>query len=656
MNWLMNLFVSGDLGLLVIPANAGGALSTAERLVIHLDLLAVVLGMAVVLASVRLLWWQHKAPTESRARPWRLALLLALQPLCAALLYFTLLPPTIKTEAGTLVVATARTTSTQLGKQPGDSLVALPEAPALAGVHRAPDLATALRRHPGTQRLRIVGAGLEACDREAIRNVSLAFEPPALPRGLIRLDPPARVAPGAAFSVGGQAHQLEGGWAELIDPAGQRTDVSALTKAGDFTLQGSARVPGLALFKLRLRDAQRKLLEEVDVPLWTVADPAPRLLLLAGAPSPEIKYLRRWANDAGIPMHTQISVGGGVELGDAPIALNAASLQRFDLVILDDRSWAALGANERAALLTAVRSGLGVLLRVTGALPESTRRQWQALGLSVSGGSDSTPLQLAVDDADDEALRARRGAGTRDAMPVTEGEAMDRPDLSRRSARVNAVDATPLLRDGKDNVIASWRGEGRGRVAVWALTDSFRLALSGDADRYGELWSEAFAILARPQTGPTPRIDAKPREQRRMALCGLGDKPRVVAPDGNITTLLPDPATGPSNCAAYWPRHPGWHQLLQTGAAAEGDDEAEEDSWPFFVYATNAAPGLHAAELRDATLQLVSTSRSTAAEQQSNNQPDRRGPSWPWFLAWLASAAALWWLERGRFGKASAAA
>lgn len=619
-------------------------------------ILAGVLALAVVLAWTRLWWWQHKAPTESRARGWRFVLLLALQPICAALLYFTLLPPTIPTEAGTLVVATAQATSAQLGKQQGDTVVALPEAPALPGVDRVPDLATALRRHPGTQRLRIVGAGLEARDREAVRNVALAFEPPALPRGLIRLNPPARVAPGAAFEVGGQAHGLEGGWAELIDPAGQRTDVSALDKAGDFSLQGSARVPGLALFTLRLRDAQRKLLEEAEVPLWTAADPAPRLLLLAGAPSPEVKYLRRWASDAGLPLHTQISVGGGVELGDAPIALNAASLQRFDLVMLDERSWAALGANERAALLAAVRGGLGVMLRVTGALPESTRRQWQALGLAVSGGGDSVPVQLAVDDADDEAQRARRGAGTRDAMPVVEGEMIDRPDLSRRRVRVNAADATPLLRDGKGNVLASWRPEGRGRIAAWTLTDSFRLALSGQADRYGELWSEALATLARPQTGATPRIDLQPRQQRRMALCALGEKPRVVAPDGAITTLLPDPATGTSPCAAYWPQQPGWHQLLQADATADDNAEDKQMSWPFFVYKTDAAPGLHAAELRDATLQLQGTpSRVVTAEAHSKDQPDHRGPSWPWFLAWLASAAALWWLERARFGKARAA-
>lgn len=651
----MNLSVNEDLFSPVIPANAGSASSTAAWLVIHPDLLAGLLILAVVLACTRLLWWQHKAPIESRARGWRMTLLLAMQPICATLLYFTMLPPTLPTEAGTLVVATAQATSTQLVQQPGDSLIALPEAPALAGVDRAPDLATALRRHPGTQRLRIVGAGLEARDREAVRGMPLSFQPLALPRGLIRLNSPTRVAPGAAFMVGGQANGMESGWVELIDPAGQRTDISALTNAGDFTLQGSARVPGLALFTLRLRDAQRKLLEEVEVPVWTAADPAPRLLLLAGAPSPEVKYLRRWANDAGLTLHTQISVGGGVELGDAPIALNAANLQRFDLVILDDRSWAALGANQRAALLAAVRGGLGVLLRVTGPLPESTRRQWQALGLSVSSGTDSAPVQLAVKDGDEEALRTRRGAGTRDAMPIAEGDASDPTDLTRRNVQINATDVTPLLRDDKDNLLASWRAEGRGRIAVWTLTDSFRLTLTGQASRYSELWSEALATLARPQAGSTPRIDPQPREQRRMVLCGLGNQPRIVAPDGKSATLLPDPVTSTSRCAAYWPQQSGWHQLLYTDAVVEGNAEAEESRWPFFVYAANAAPGLHAAELRDATLQLVGTSRDTVAGPKTSNPPGRRGPSWPWFLAWLTSAALLWWLERARVGKVSVA-
>jgi hypothetical protein len=135
-----------------------------------------------------------------------------------------------------------------------------------------------------------------------------------------------------------------------------------------------------------------------------------------------------------------------------------------------------------------------------------------------------------------------------------------------------------------------------------------------------------------------------------MALCELAGKPRVVAPDGQTTALLPDPGAGDSRCAAYWPRQPGWHLLLQTDTETE-----RETSWPFFVYAADAAPGLRAADLRDSAWRLQAMAVDTAAKSADRQAQGRRGSSWPWFLAWLASAGVLWWLERARAGRSKAA-
>lgn len=610
--------------------------------------LAALLALTVVLAWVRLWLWQRSASVASRSRGWRLAALWLLQPLCAALLYFTLLPPTLPTEAGTLVVATAGATRTG-AQAAGDRLIALPEAPTLPAAERVPDLATALRKHPGLQRLRIVGAGLEPRDREAARGLPLAFDAPALPRGVVRLDGPRQVAAGAAFQVGGQINGMDKGSVELIDPAGRRVDALSLPATGDFVLAGTARVPGLATFTLRVRDAQRKSLEDVPVPVSVTADPAPRVLLLAGAPSPELKYLHRWATDAGLPLHIQLSVGGGLQLGDAPLRLDTATLQRFDLAVLDERSWAALGANERAALIKAVRKGLGLLLRVTGPLPDTTRRQWQALGFALTAGADTAAVRLPAESIDEEALRARRGPGTADTATAPNGAQDENPALTRRALKLGGGDATPLLRDADGNVLAVWRAEHRGRIAVWSMTDSYALVLSGQGARHAELWSSAFATLVRAQTYSAPRIDPQPREQQRLSVCGLPGKSRVSAPDGKTTTLLPDPGASDSTCAAYWPQQPGWHSLLQTGA------EARESPWPFFVYAQDAAPGLHAAELRDATSRLQTMTVGGVEKSSEPEAHGRRGPSWPWFLAWLASVGLLWWLERARAGRTIAA-
>ena len=572
-------------------------------------LLAAALALAVLLAWARLVRWQAVAPPEARSPTWRLVALLAAQPICALLLYLTLVPPTVRIPKGTLVVATRGTGA--LAAAAADRAVALPEASALSGVERVPDLGTALRRYPDTRRIRVIGEGLPPRDRDAARGLALGFEPGDAPAGIVRLDPPARVAPGAAFRVGGRVAGYKGGSIELLDPAGGVVDRRPLDADGGFALRGSARAPGAALFRLRVRGAGRRVVEGAVVPVVTADDAPPRVLLLAGAPGPEPKFLRRWATDAGLDLHAQFPTGGGIALGDDPLPINASTLRRFDLAILDDRSWAALSRGERGALIGAVRGGLGLLLRVTGAVPDATRQQWRALGFTVAGGADVAEVRL-VANPDDH-------------------------DLTRRAVRIMAPDDVPLLRDAAGQVLASWRAEGRGRVALWPLTDSYVLALAGAAADYAELWSDAFSALARARAVPPPAIDAVPRVQMRMTICGLRPNATVASPGGGVTRLVVE---SPASCAAFWPTQAGWHLLRDPR-------EATTRTSPYYVQAADALPGVRALEAREATLRLIAEGGTDAAVTATRERP---GPSWPWFLAWLAASAALWWFERTRTG------
>jgi len=602
-------------------------------------LLAGVLAFAAVLGIVRLLWWQRRAVEPARA--WRLAALLLAQPVYALLLYFVLVPPTSPGRAGTMTVLTAGARAPRIpDPAAGDVLIALPEAPAATDAERVPDLATALRRHPGMRQLHVIGAGLEARDRDATRGYGLTFTAAPLPRGLIRLDVPEQVMTGAPFTLTGRVHEVDGAIVELLDPAGRRLDAVVPDRTGDFTLDGAARASGRVEFRLRVSDRQRRRVEDVDVPIRIVAEPAPRVRVLAGAPNPEWKYLRRWMTDAGMEPHVQIQVGASLQLGDAPLPLDAATLARFDLLVLDDRAWATLDGASRAALASALRGGLGVLLRVEGPLPETTRRQLRELGVVVSGGGESKDVRLASMREDEHSLRARRGAGNRDA-PI-DAEATGVPLLSRRSLRDGSADALPLLRDADGVAVADWHAVGRGRIGVWPLTDTFRLTLAGRDDRHAALWSEAFATLARARSGSTPTLESEARAGRGIRLCGIGGDARVVAPDGTTATLLPDPAGGGRACAGYWPRHRGWHRLRQG-----------ELEWAFPVRAAGEAPGLRAMALREATRQRVGAPATAPAAAVA--APPRRGDAWPWWLAWLCFSVALWWFERSRLGRAGQA-
>lgn len=600
---------------------------------------AVLLALAVLAACARIAWRQWRAEAAQRSRAWRVAVLLLAQPLCAVLLFFALWPPTVPGEASTLVVATAGATDAQLrGLTPGDALVALPEAQALANAERVPDLATALRRHPGSQRLRVVGGGLEARDRDAARGMAIAFVPSPLPGGVVELQLPERIATGARFDVGGRVAGVRQGQVELLDPGRQRVDRVAIAPDGRFSLSATARAPGAMEFSLRVRDARQDVVETMMLPLQVEAAVPPRVLLLAGAPGPEVKYLRRWLRDAGLPLHTQIAVGGGVQLGDTPLALNADTLRRFDVVILDERAWSSLGEGARAALDAAVRDGVGLLLRVTAPLSDEERRRLGTLGFRADAGRDADEVKLAS--AREEPLeRARIGPGTRDARRAHDAPLDDVPPLTRRALRLSSADAVQWLREGQ--AIGQWRAEGRGRVGVWTITDSFRLVLAGRSDLHAELWSGAITTLARARSATAFTIEGERRQDRRIALCGVTADAQVIAPDGTRVDLLRDAQTGARACAAYWPRTAGWHRL-QSG----------EHSQLFHVRADNDARGLHASDLREATLRL--TAQARPASLPNETVPHHPTARWPWWLGWLLASVALWWLERSRLGRRAA--
>ncbi|WP_298160842.1 hypothetical protein [Brevundimonas sp.] len=585
---------------------------------------ALVIGGAVILGIVRLILWHRKA--EVQAPRWRVATLMGLQVVAGLSLWLALNPPPSVIRTGALIVATAGSPAT-VPTAPGDILIALPESGPVAGATRVPDLATALRRYPTPARIRVLGQGLTPRDQSPLP-VPVAFTAPPLPRGLTDLALPDPTAPGATFVVGGQVGTLAAGTVELVDPAGEVVDTARVVAGERFALMAAVRTPGLALFDLRLRDAAGAVVERIAVPVETIARTPPRVLVLAGAPTAETKYLKRWAEDSGIDLALNIDIGGGIQLGDPPVPLNAATLDALDLVVLDDRRWDALGGGPRAALTAAVNNGMGLLLRPTGPLSAATRRDWAGLGLSLSGGEEALPLRLDPP-TDEAAPETESGAGP----AVEDTEAL--PELARRNLTVDGSDAVTLLRDADGVTLASWHGRGRGRVGIWTVTDSYALVLTGRPDRYGEMWSALFSEIGRAGDDSRAEIDGIARVGTRIALCRLNGQATVLGQDGRAHTLRVDPAAGDRACAAFWPEQPGW-QVIRDG---------ENRQTPFYVQPADAAPSLVMAADRSATLALAGTAPTRAAPASTSHAP---GSPVLWYVSLLVALSGLWWFERNR--------
>jgi|CXWL01.1.fsa_nt_gi hypothetical protein len=586
--------------------------------------IAALLGAIVLVGGVRL-WRQRRRPW------WQQWLLQALQLVSAAMLYGALFPPERPVSPSELVVLTAR--ADVLRSDRDLPTVALPEAPPNPDVERVPDLATALRRHPETTALRVIGAGLPMRDLDGARGLAVHFQPAPLRRGLSELYAPAVVAVGTRFAIHGRVEAIPGARVELVDPAAVRVAVVDVDAQGRFELGAFVRIPGRALYRLRVLDAAQQPVEELALPLNGTPPAALRVLVLDGGVSPEIKYLRRWSLDTGIDLRTQLSVRPGVRVLGNAAPLTPTLLGELDLVVLDERAFAALGEAGRSTLLQAVEGGLGVLLRVGGPLSASLQDEIKRLGFAAEAAEIAQTVTLADADAKAASGFAAMAAPTENASAPVQAKrsrASPLPQVSRRPLRVTSPDAVALVSDSHDEPLALWRARGRGRVALWWLGDSFRLVLAGDAAAHGSLWSHAFSTLARARAAAVPQlITTDARIGERQEICGMTGDGEIEAPNGSRVAIIRDPNA--EQCAAWWPASAGWHRLV---------DGAGDVSW--FVRTSDEAPGLAASARRAATLTMASAAVADTTAPVSNVP----GSRWPWFYAWLAVSAGLWWLER----------
>ena len=561
---------------------------------------AMISGAVLAIAALLGAW------RTSRDRVRHRAARIALQFVVALLLYFALFPPSTDEHfaAGTLVVLTPGATPDQAQKTSlGAVVVALPGAVSRNDVERAPDLGTVLRRHPDSTRLRIVGGGLPARDRDAVRGLVVDFDAAPLSNGIVDFAAPDSVRAGSEWRLRGRVEGDAGGRVELRDPAGAVVAHASLAENGEFTLTAQAKTPGNALFSLRALDPAGATVEDFSVPVTARESDALRVTLLAGAPDPELKYLRRWATDANVQLTSRMTLSDGIAMQDGATTLTREALEETDVVIVDERAWNALDQGARSLLIDAVRGGLGLFMRVTGPVPDAVASDWrQRIGFRVQ----------AADVAQTVALEDANVA------------------LARRAITVDGAGSAPLLKSADGSAIALWRNEGQGRIALWWLADSYRLGLGGDGARFGTLWSEALTTIARARGSEQPRLFENMRIDERGVFCALSDGAAVEQADGARIALSIDA----THCAAYWPARSGWQTLLSGGGR-----------WPFYVRGADEGKAFAAADVTNSTRMLASRGDEAASGIATRSAPL---PRWPFFLGWLAAIAVLWWFERSR--------
>lgn len=556
---------------------------------------------ALALATLMGCWRCLRRERGIKARSFTIAM----QLLAAVAFWLLLYPPERAWREDVLSVIVPGGGAAVSALPSGQSIVALPEADARARVERVPDLATALRRHPQVRELDIAGDHLPLRDRSAAAALHLRLHSTAEAAGFTDLQWTQRSAAGQQWFVSGGASAADA-TVELRDPAGELVDACPLDADGHFRLSAPARIAGLVRFELNLLDARQQRIDSASLPLEVESGIALGAIVQAGAPSPELKYWRRWATDAGVRIDSHIALSDRLGIGDANAMLDPVALAAADFAVFDERSWLALAPPQKAMLLAAVDQGLGLLLRTSGPPDAGVLADWSALGFALA--SEGEAVSVSVDGA----LSLR-----------------EHLDFHAAPVSITGGSAAPLLSDDRGRVLIAAVSRGQGRIVLSTLLDSFQLVLRGDAGRYGGLWGRLIAEVARlqpPTAGRSPIPVGWIGE--RQVLCDLGDQARVISASGAESRLIVS-----ERCAAYWPNEAGWHHLI------DGDTRK-----PFYVRASGDAESLRRHRDRVATQALASAGESTAVPSLAAGR--RPMDRWPWLLLWLLPTALLWWRER----------
>ncbi|GAA3965706.1 hypothetical protein [Hymenobacter antarcticus] len=487
-------------------------------------------------------------------------------------------------------------------------------------------LLTLAEQRPALRRLHVLGQGLSATELPTLGQLPLRLHPGAPFGGFRTAFWPAKLSLGEALKVEGSVTALAGAgsaWVVLRAAGTGRDSVKLPTGSGAFRLRYQPKAAGLATYELLLRRPNQPLYTE-PVPVEITTPTLPAVLLLTATPSFEFKFLKNYLAEAHYPVALRTSVSRGLVQTDftnqpalALDRLTPALLTRYQVLIADAATLAALTAAETQALQAAVGAG--------------------RLGLITL--AEAAPLPRAVPGRADFTIRARPAAPA--ALPALSWP--DAPGEARAPLPAQLQphpNLRPLITGPNRVLVAASRRVGLGFAVVSTVPETFRWALQGHAPVYASFWNRLLtaAVPPAPMAAIWRTGTRWPRTYQPLSLhltaAFPSAQPTVAALAGGPTARLAlrqDARLPEWSTAQFWPGAAGWHQV-------RGPQRATHN---FYVYPAAAWPGPELAERRQAAAQRTTASAASQAAQVTITEP------WPagWFFGLFLLAAGYLWLE-----------
>jgi hypothetical protein len=595
--------------------------------------------VGVTAAAVFLVAALVRERRSHRRKAWRLAAIA----LAALALWFLVAQPTLerRIDRGSALVLTAGATR-RLAEESGLRIdqaipvVALPGAdPWSAWVLEAPDVATFLRHHPEVARLELLGDGLEPWDLEGLSVAVdiVATPPPGVGVGAVMWS--RELGAGDTLEVTGSLSVLpeSGSELRLVGPDGAEASVELTTSPGrgpvPFSLQLTPPRAGRFLYDLVVEGQGNgsEAIGSIDVQVRE-ADP-PAVLWLEGAPSFETRFVKEWLVGLGgeLAIRSRVSRDRyhfeyhhldrvGLD------SLTPDLLGRFDLLVVDQRSWVLMTVAERVLVTEAVEDrGMGLLLRLDPGGEQS--------------GANDLPLGFT-------ALRLEGVERLLVQPPGAQSDGFAALETVPFELELGSG-TTPLFEDRAGRLLAVARPLGRGTVGGTLLRQTYPWILDGQPAAHRRYWSRLLEVLSRPSTQPRWHLRPGPilvDEPLDLELSWSGEADELPAAaygpadqEPMSVAMRQDPLRPGRWTARVWPSSTGWHRVETAGADLDFW-VADSDAWPEWQ------------RQRRARATRLAAARGSREHQPTEATVRVPAPRLPAFLLLLACLGALWLDER----------
>lgn len=487
------------------------------------------------------------------------------------------------------------------------------------------DLAYFLQENKDIKKVNIYGYGLDETQLKQLQAYQLSFHPAAIPSGIISASWQKEVSATENLTIQGVYNNYSNQDVKLkLFGLGANLD-SAFVKANstiNFSFNTQPKQYGKAIYQLIAFKGKDTLSSE-PIPFEVKPKKPMQILILASFPDFEYKFLKNWLYEKQyqVVFRSQISKDKyssdflNTKAMDVS-RINQALLKQMDVLLIDENEMSAISAVERAAINTAVNNGMGLIIRLTNAIPNPNSPKY---------GRYEIPFVPAT---------------TFNISAVNENIKFSELPFPQTLFLETTLNEQALFKSSTGKTVVNGQLNGMGKVLISSLSSTYQWELVGKGTDYAMFWSTLFLKAAKKEL-KNQSIEFFPQ------FLTIGSNTRLIATlsdDKAPNLAFNDIKLNPKQNmelpfkwdAVFWPTIAGWNKVVINNATEN-----------VFVYQNQDWSALKNADKLNlnSSFSIHQLSQKEDIKLTTQNM-DEEISKWWIFAVFLLTAGYLWYEQR----------